>query len=305
MSFFTIFTSTYNRGYILPSLFESLKKQTCKDFEWLIVDDGSTDNTEDLIKNYMDNENGFPIVYLKKENGGKPRAINYGISYAKGNYFFMIDSDDTVLPDAVEKMKQWCIEIDENEEFIGVGAARGYSEDRYLKGVAPLVNKSGYVDATNLERKQYHLDADMTEAYKTSIFRQFPMAEWEGEKFAPEQIALNEIALAGYKLRWHKEIIYICDYLEDGLTKGSFSLEKNNPMGYAMMYNHMLKYPISFKQKYYAACQHIALSLYGNHIEYIGKSNHIGITILAFPMGFFLSIRRRRQFLNEYPSKKD
>lgn len=82
------------------------------------------------------------------------------------------------------------------------------------------------MDATNLQRDKYNLDADMCEAYKTDIFKKYPMAEWPGEKFAPEQIALNEIALDGYKVRWHADIIYICDYLNDGLTKGSRILEK-------------------------------------------------------------------------------
>lgn len=88
------------------------------------------------------------------------------------------------------------------------------------------------IDATNLDRAKYNLDADMCEAYKTQLFKKYPMAEWPGEKFAPEQIALNEIALDGYLLRWYSDILYQCDYLEDGLTKGSSSLEKNNPMGY-------------------------------------------------------------------------
>ena len=111
-------------------------------------------------------------------------------------------------------------EIEDDPTFVGVGAARGYPDGSYLKGTAPCTNEHGYVDATNLERNKYDLDADMCEAYKVSVFRQFPMAEWPGEKFAPEQIALNEIALSGYKLRWYKDIIYVCDYLEDGLTKG-------------------------------------------------------------------------------------
>jgi hypothetical protein len=191
---------------------------------------------------------------------------------------------------------KWVSEIDACPDFIGVGAAKGMKNGRYFKGVPPKVNESGYVDAINLERPLYDLDADMIEVYKTELFRRFPMAEWEGEKFAPEQIALNEIALAGYKLRWHKDIVTICEYLDDGLTRGSFDLEKKNPMGYAMMYNHKLKYPISKKEKYYAACQHIALSLYGKRPEYICKSNAKRYTILALPVGYLLSIRRKKQF---------
>ena len=299
MPFFTIFTPTYNRAYILPQLYQSLCMQTCKDFEWLIIDDGSKDNTCSLVEDWINKCKQFSIRYYAKENAGKPRAINDGVKTAKGKYFFMVDSDDRLKPDAIEKMRRWCREIDEEEKIIGVGAARGYLNDEYIKGGAPYVNQAGWVDATNLERQKYNLDADMCEAYKTDImrkykFKRFPMAEWKGEKFAPEQIALNEIALAGYKVRWHSEIIYICEYLNDGLTKGSKKLEKNNPMGYAMMYNHMLKYPnLSLKRKLYIAAQHIAI--YGHNPGYIWKSNQLKYTVLMLPIGVGLAIRRKRQ----------
>lgn len=111
MPFFTVFTATFNRGYILPKLYDSLKKQEIMDFEWLVIDDGSSDGTEQLFLQWIHDETMFPIRYMKKDNGGKPRAINYGIQYAKGEYFFMVDSDDTLKPDALSKMKQWCKEI--------------------------------------------------------------------------------------------------------------------------------------------------------------------------------------------------
>ena len=297
MPFFTVFTPTYNRGYILAQLYQSLKNQAFTDFEWLIVDDGSTDDTEQLVTGWLKDKKEFPIRYYKKENGGKPRAINYGIQYAAGTFFFMVDSDDLLLPEALEKMYVWCKEIEEDSAFIGVGAARGFPDGTYIKGVAPTVNEKDYVDATNLDRAKYNLDADMCEAYKIQLFKKYPMAEWPGEKFAPEQIALNEIALDGYLLRWHSDILYQCDYLEDGLTKGSSSLEKNNPMGYAMMYNHKLKYPaISIKQKFFVACQMVALSFVGGNPNYILKSNNKIITALALIPGVLLAVRRKLQY---------
>lgn len=293
---FTVFTPTYNRAYILPSLYKSLRSQTVKNFEWLIVDDGSSDNTEQLVSGWQASENGFQIRYYKKENGGKPRAINLGVQEALGEFFFMVDSDDHLLPEALEKLTLWVSAIQDDAHFIGVGAARGYPDLTYIKGVPPKTNASGYVDATNLERTKYDLDADMCEAYRTEIFRKFPMAEWPGEKFAPEQIALNEIALAGYKLRWYKDIIYICDYLEDGLTKGSNRLLKENPMGYAMMYDHMLRYGYPSKKKFHCACQVVAYSIYGGHPGYLLRTSSPLYTALAFPFGLVLSLRRALQF---------
>lgn len=181
MPYFTVFTPTFNRAYILPQLYHSLCEQSCKDFEWLIVDDGSSDQTGELIARWKERENGFVIRCYQIPNGGKPRAINFGITKASGKFFFMVDSDDHLTVDAIEKMRVWCKEIETAPEVIGVGAARGYPDGRYLKGTPPRTNQHGYVDATNLERSKYDLDADMCEAYKTSMFRQFPMAEWPGE----------------------------------------------------------------------------------------------------------------------------
>lgn len=295
----TVFTATYNRGYILHQLYNSLCNQTVKNFEWLIIDDGSRDNTYDLVNDWRTKDNEFLINYYKKVNGGKPRAINYGLSLAKGKYFFMIDSDDFLENDAIEKLYEWIKEIDNDPTFIGVGAARGFPDKSYIKGIAPLTNDLGYVDATNLERKKYNLDADMCEAYKIDLFKKFPMPEWPNEKFAPEEIALNEIAMAGYKIRWHKDIIYICDYLDDGLTKGHWGLLKNNPMGYSMLYNHKLKYSNGFKEKIHNSTQMIALAFIGKNPQYVLKTNNILSTIVALPLGVVLYFRRKVQFKND------
>lgn len=211
----TIFTPTYNRAFILEKAYLSLQSQTKYNFEWLIVDDGSTDNTEELIGKWLNHENKFSIRYYKKENGGKPRAINYGAQIAKGKYFFVLDSDDFLKDDAVEKLLSWCNQIDDDDNIVGAGAGIGYPNGEYIKGVPPKVSSFGFVDATNLERAKYDLDADMCEAYKLEIFQKYRMAEWHGETFAPEQIALNEMALDGYQVRWHSDIIYVRDYLED------------------------------------------------------------------------------------------
>lgn len=300
MPLITIFTPTFNRGYILSQLFESLKKQTCKDFEWVIIDDGSSDNTSKIVDEFKNDQDlDFYINYIYKENGGKPRAINDGLKVAKGKYFFMVDSDDYLLENAIEKIKKWIVEIDDIENIVGVGAARAFPSMEYIKGVPPKVNDDGFVDATNLERKKYNLDADMCEAYKVDIFKKYPFKVWDNEIFSPEEIVLNEMALDGYKVRWHEDIIYICDYLEDGLTKGQWNLLKNNPMGYAMLYNHKLKYSPTIKEKIYNSVQLIALALIGRNFSYIFKSNDLFYTVLSIPLGMIIYLRRKVQFKHD------
>ena len=291
--YLTVFTPAYNRAHTLGRLYDSLKGQTCLDFEWLVVDDGSTDGTAALLKGFEDDEGRpFPFAFVTVKNGGKPRAINRGVEMANGKFFFLIDSDDYIVPDAIEKVIRWCREIENDDSFIGVGGARCYPDGSYIKGVPPTVNEKGYVDATNLERPRYNLDADMCEAYRLDLYRKFPYMTWEGENFAPEEITMNEIALNGYRLRWHSDRIYICEYLPGGLTRSGLSLGKRNPMGYAMMYNHRLKCPSTFKQKLYNAMQMTAQSIFGRHPGYIFKSNAPLATLLTLPLGLVLSIRR-------------
>lgn len=293
----TVFTPTFNRGYIIEDLYNSLSKQKSFNFEWLIIDDGSTDDTSLKIDSFIEKENDFLIRYYKNENSGKPRAINRALNLAKGKYIFIADSDDKLTEDAIIKLEKWIDEIDNIDDIVGVGAAKGFSKTQYIKGVPPKISlQLGYIDATNIDRKDYDLDADMCEAYKVGILKKFKFEVWEGEKFSPEEIVLNEMALNGYRVRWHRDIIYICDYLSDGLTKGSWSLLKNNPMGYSMLYNHKLKYTKEFKKKFNYACQHIALAIVGKEFKYILKSNSKLVTVLAIPFGYLLSLRRKKQF---------
>ena len=115
----TIFTPTYNRAYRLTALYESLCSQTCKDFEWLIVDDGSSDNTEELVNGWI-NENKIDIRYIKQQNGGKHRAINNGVKNARGILFFIVDSDDILPDNSIDRVAVHYKMIEGKSEFGGL-----------------------------------------------------------------------------------------------------------------------------------------------------------------------------------------
>ena len=125
MSAITVFTPTYNRGYTLKRLYDSLRNQTCHDFDWLVIDDGSTDNTEDLFNQWKNDKNNFETTYIKVPHGGKHRAINKALKIAKGDYFFFLDSDDYLLNDAMQYMIQWSEGIDDKDDICGVSGQRG------------------------------------------------------------------------------------------------------------------------------------------------------------------------------------
>ncbi|MGL4652157.1 glycosyltransferase family 2 protein [Cetobacterium sp.] len=224
----TVFTATYNRGYIIENLYNSLKNQTNKNFEWIVIDDGSTDNTEDLFKGIEKEKNEFEIKYIKKENGGKHRAINLGVEIALGELFFIVDSDDVLTKNAIEKVIFWENTISNNEKYAGIAGNRGFEKDK-------LIGKTflgEYVDATSLERKKYEIYGDKAEVFYTKVLKKFKFPEYRNENFITESVVWYEIASKGYKIRWFNEIIYLTDYLEDGLTKSGKDIFIKNPKGY-------------------------------------------------------------------------
>lgn len=292
----TIHTATYNRAYILGQAYASLRAQTCKDFEWIITDDGSIDNTSDLVQSWQKADNSFRIIYNPLPHVGLPRALNSGVELASGEWFMRLDSDDYLVDTAVEKIMQWLSEIEDKNEFVGVGFARCQPDGQFMKDQIPLINPDlGYIDATNIERPQYRLDMDMCEVERVSLLRKFPHQYWPTETFAPEQLNHNEMALAGYKYRWRAEKLYICSYLLDGLTKND-TIVKNNPMGYAMMHNQNMLIHTRFFERFKSAMQMTALALYAENISYLRKSNCMTATVMSFPLGVALSIRRRIQY---------
>ncbi len=287
----TIFTPTYNRGYVLHLLKESLCHQDRFDFEWLIIDDGSTDDTEQIISGWIEEHLPFDINYYKVNNGGKPRAINLACELAQSEWLFMIDSDDSLVCNFVGFIEDAIDSIESDSTFVGVGVLRGH------KNGIPFGKAlfDDYIDATNVQRSKYGLNFDCNEAYRVEVLRQYPFEVWHGENFVPEEVVLNEMSLHGYKLRWYNKVGVISEYLPDGMTIGAWKLIKNNPMGYAMMYNHRLKYVQEYKKRINYICQFISYCIISGNSWYIRKCNskYYG---LFLPLGWLLSIRRRFQF---------
>lgn len=241
----TIFTPTYNRAHTLEKLYRSLIEQESQDFEWLLVDDGSTDNTQELIEGFV-NENQLNIRYLKQENSGKHVAINRGVQSAKGRYFGIVDSDDWLLPGAVAKIIQGFSTIAGSSEFAGISynivAPNGDLIGHTFEGA--------YVDAKSNEREKYNILGDKFEVFYTEILKKFPFPTFPGENFLTETIVWTRIAHSGYKIRWFNESTYVADYQENGLTENQNRLNASNPLGYALRIKEQVEYGnISLKQK--------------------------------------------------------
>ncbi|MFC4320708.1 glycosyltransferase family 2 protein [Litchfieldia salsa] len=234
----TVFTPTFNRGYIIEQLYKSLKEQTYKNFEWLVIDDGSTDNTEDLFNLWKAEKNEFTIRYYKVENGGKHRAINKATDLAKGELFFIVDSDDQLVNVALEDVVSWEKTIENKRYFCGIAGNRGRN-DNEIHGTSFI---GEYKDATSLERNKFNITGDKAEVFYTEILRKYKFDEIEGEKFITEATVWDRMAYDGYKIRWFNKTIYICEYLEDGLTKNMTQVFARNPKGTAIYIKQQIKF---------------------------------------------------------------
>ena len=239
----TIFTPTYNRAYRLPNLFHSLQRQTCRDFEWLVIDDGSTDNTSELFRLWID-EADFTIHYIKQPNGGKHRAINRGVKEAQGEYFFIVDSDDSLTEDAVEQIKSLIPQANAYLQVCGMCFRRKNLKTSNLIGCS--FPKDGMI-ASSLEWVyNYKVNGDKSEVVKTEVLRKYPFPEFEGENFVPEALVWNRIA-DSYRMICKNTAIYLCEYLPDGLSMGFNQNMRRNPRGFGLYYWETMKRFISPK----------------------------------------------------------
>lgn len=234
----TVFTPTYNRANLLPKLYDSLKKQNFKLFEWLIVDDGSSDNTEEVVNNFI-KENLINIRYIKKKNGGKHTALNLGIDNARGELFWIVDSDDYIVEDSLKYLWDKWSEIENKNEFAGLSGLRGYSNG----SIIGTRGDNEYVDTDALSyRYKYGILGDKAEVYRTDVLRKFKFPEFRGEKYVTEAVVWNRIANENLKLRFLNEVTYICEYLEGGLTNTSDKNIMESWKGTTLYYKELLSY---------------------------------------------------------------
>lgn len=223
----TIVTPTYNRGETLKNLYESLLEQTCKDFKWLIVDDGSIDNTENIVGSFI-KENKVNIQYIKKINGGKHTALNYGIKEVNTDLVFIVDSDDWLTKDAIKKIGDTHSKYKLNDDICGYSFLRAFSNGN-ING--KILEEDEVIESyINVRIKGKDTNSDKAEVWKTKNLREYPFPEFENEKFLGEDVVWVKLAFK-YKMVFLKQVIYISEYLDDGLTKNRRINNIKSPKG--------------------------------------------------------------------------
>ena len=285
----TVFTPVYNRAYILGKLYESLLVQTCKEFEWIIVDDGSTDDVARLVEKWI-NEEKIDIRFFRQENGGKHRAINRGVAESSGELFFIVDSDDHLTPDAVEWILRDYQEIRLDRNIAGIGFMRCDSKGIKIGSQLPFDRK--ICDAFCLTY-QYRATGDMAEVYKTEILKKYPFPETK-DRFCPEALVWFRIA-DKYQILWINRCIYVCEYLTDGLTNKITKIHHLSPGNSMMFYSehyHRKRIPISVRLK---ALINFWRFSFSSKIPFKDKVGMTGICgSMMLPIGFMFYLKDKR-----------
>lgn len=282
--FLSIITPSFNRGNLLPECFRSLCKQSYKNFEWIIVDDGSTDNTSEIVRTFRSDD--FPVVYLKKENGGKHTALNTAMEHLRGQYVLILDSDDKLTDNAVEAIKKhWCKY--ENNQNVGILTfLKGHHIDDPLCTVADFDTP---VDIMRYRRTVLH-GSDCCEVIRADLFCKYPFPVFEGERFIAECALWNRVAQT-HKCVYINEVIYLCEYLEDGLTKAGRSLRIRNPRGGMFICNLRMHRRNYLSQRIKYAMMYVCYGFFaGLKIKRIFTQDrgNLLIKMLSFVPGFLL-----------------
>ncbi|GIM28752.1 beta-glycosyltransferase [Clostridium polyendosporum] len=279
----TIFTPTYNRGYTLHLCYESLKRQTCKDFVWLIIDDGSTDNTKELVEKWR-SENIVDIHYYYQENQGMHGAHNAAYRLIDTELNVCIDSDDFMADDAVEKIINFW-NLNGNERYAGIVALNAKRNGTILGTALPKGIRSSKLWELYT---RFNVKGDKKLIYRSELTRKYPSYPiFTEEKYVPlsyKYIMIDQ----EYELLLMNEIVCYVEYLEDGSSLNIFNQYRKNPKGFIVFRKVAMKLAPNFKEKFRNCVHYVSSNLMIKNINFLKESPCKFTTLLALPLGTIL-----------------
>lgn len=294
MNKLTVFTPTYNRAYCLPKCYESMKRQTCKAFDWLIVDDGSSDKTGELVRGWMAEDNGFNIRYVYKENGGMHTAYNTAYENIDTELSMNVDSDDWLTDTAVEDVLAFW-EKNRRDDVGGIYALDCYEDGKVIGTPFPddLLEFRGWGYKTVFyevkgEKKQYHNSGDKKFIGVTEKIKKYPpIPVFEGEKYHSLYYKQHLIERDHTVLIFNKPVCCV-EYMADGSSNNMYFQYVKNPKGFCNERRFIMKYAPTFKLKLMAAVHYVAESILARDRHFVKSSTNKPVTVLAIPVGVAL-----------------
>ena len=286
----TVFTPAYNRAQTLSRTYESLVRQDCKDFIWLIVDDGSTDQTKELVQKWQTEDAGFEIRYIYKPNGGMHTAHNIAYENIDTELNVCLDSDDCLADGAVRKiLLTW--EKVKNRGYAGI-----IGLDADLEG--QIIGEGFPDDLEETTLIGYYANGgrgDKKLVYRTDVIKKYPpYPVFPGEKYVALAYKYRLID-QDYKLAVLNSVLCNVEYQDDGSTATMWKQYINNPKGFAFWRRICMQYPMSKKRLWIDCLHYVSESIIARDKQYIRKSPKRGMTILAVPFGIILSIYTKKK----------
>lgn len=297
----TVFTPTYNRAYCLHRCYESMKRQTSQDFEWLIIDDGSSDGTGELVQGWILENTKFPIRYIYKENGGMHTAYNTAYENISTELSMNIDSDDYLPDTAIEDILRfwdrnkrqniggiYALDQYENGEIIGVSFPDDLHE---FKGWG---YKTIFYES-NGQKKRFINRGDKKFIGVTDVIKQYPpIPVFENEKYHSLYYKQHLIE-RDYTILIMNKPVCVVEYMEDGSSNNMYWQYVKNPKGFCNERRFVMKYAPTIRLRFEAAVHYVAESLFAKDIHYIKNSTNKSCTVFATPMGFLLYLWIKRK----------
>ena len=284
----TVFTPTYNRIELLKRCYKSMKRQTCGDFIWMIIDDGSDDGTNDTVKEWIKENNSFELQYYYKENGGLHTAYNTAIEHISTELCVCIDSDDYMPDDAVEQIISFWNKYG-SDEYAGIV---GLDYDIRGNRIGDPLPDLKSVNLIDLLTGRYHLiNGDRTNVVRTELYKRYaPMKSFPGEKFFNPHYMHLQISRDYDFLVFNHNLRFV-DYQQNGMTNSILAQYANSPNSFGEIRKLYLSFPHTPFKFRFRNCIHLVSSyqLAGKGSEVLKDTPFILMTIAAFPFGTLLT----------------
>lgn len=302
MNSITVFTPTYNRAYCLHKCYNSMKKQTCKAFDWLIIDDGSTDNTKELVDSWISQNNEFNIRYIYKENGGMHTAYNTAYENINTELSINIDSDDYLTDTAIEDILSFW-EKNKRNDIGGIyaldkyenGSIIGLSFPEDLKEFKGWGYKNIYYYNDIGQKKVFHNKGDKKFIAVTQIINKYPpIPVFEGEKYHSLYFKQHLIE-RDYTILIFNKPVCVVEYMNDGSSKNILYQYIKNPKGFCNERKFVMKHAPSLKLRIEACIHYVAESMILKDKHFILNSTNKLLTIISCPFGIVLYYIIRRK----------
>ena len=286
MPLLTIFTPAYNRAHTLARTYESLLRQDCKDFIWLVIDDGSNDNTAEIVKKWQANDNGFEIRYIYKQNGGMHTAHNTAYENVDTELNVCIDSDDCMSQGAVRKILMKWDQVRDK----GYAGLIGLDADMNTGKIIGTGFPAGMTETTLSDYYSHGGSGDKKLVYRSDIIKKYPSYPvFEGEKYVALAYKYRLID-QDYKMAVLNEILCDVEYQADGSSMNMLNQYYRNPKGFAFWRKVCMKYPESKKRVFLDCIHYVSSSIISKNRRFISESPRKGLTIAAIPFGVLLTL---------------